>query len=824
MIVEGKYNGFCFGVECAINAVQQQLQSHDVVYTYGPIIHNRIVVERLQDNGALAVDDIAGLPQGATLVIRSHGVPKQDKARFEAAGLHVVDATCPFVERIQMAVQEHFASGEQIIIAGKKDHPEVVGINGYCENSAIIIANAEEAQSVSWQGKAFLVAQTTFVQEEYQRILQLLQSCGDIDHADTICAATRQRQEEAERLAKECDAMVVVGGIHSSNTQKLLQICLQYCENSQIVEDSRDVSVENIPFNGIIGIVAGASTPQWLIREVIARMNEELNNTTGIEEPAEVTEQPVEAVEEQVTEETAVAEPEVAQAETTDAPEEEPAPQAEQTAETTDDAASEEAEPAAEQAEEKPEEPAEEAAVEDDSHLTDEEKFERDLDKTMVRIRNGQVKKGTVVQIVGDDVFVNIGYKADGIIPQNELSTDPKAVAAEILSVGDEVEVEILKVNDGEGNVLLSKKAVDRRKQDKQAVADLEDGRHFDAKIKQAVKGGLLADYKGARVFVPASQVADKYVENLDEYVGKMLTLKALEVDKQRKRIVASHRQVLRDEFVAKKKEKYNEFEAGQRVKGVVRRITDFGAFTDIGGVDGLIHVTDLSWGRVKHPSDIVNVGDEVEVEILSVNADTERIALGYKQLQPKPWDHAAERYLVGDIVEGKVDRMVPFGAFVELEPGLFGLVHISQVATRRIEKVEDELKIGDVITVKVLEVNPETRRISLSRRAVLKPDEEPRQRRERSEDGSEPRERRPRKEREERYEIPQFEQATVSLADFFPQIEIEVVDEATVEEPAAEEPAVVEETVVEETVEAPAEEVAEESTEEANVEEKTEE
>jgi 4-hydroxy-3-methylbut-2-enyl diphosphate reductase len=398
--------------------------------------------------------------------------------------------------------------------------------------------------------------------------------------------------------------------------------------------------------------------------------------------------------------------------------------------------------------------------TEADRELTPEESFERDLEKSLVRIRPGQVKKGTVVQIVGDDVFVNIGYKADGVIPQSELSLDPKASAADIVSVGDEISVEIIKVNDGEGNVLLSKKAVDRRNADRQAISDLADGRPFEVTIRQAVKSGVLTEYRGARVFIPASQLADRYVENLDEFVNKKIMVKAIEVDKSRRRVVASHRQVLRDQIVAARKEKYNQFEPGQTVKGIIRRIADFGAFTDIGGVDGLIHVTDLSWGRIKHPSDVVKVGDEVEVQVLSVNADAERIALGYKQLQPKPWDHASERYLIGDIVEGTVDRIAPFGAFVELEPGLFGLVHISQVATRRIDKVEDELRVGDVITVKVMEVDPAAKRISLSRRAVLSQDRPPRtyQQDEGEEENS-----------GNRYEIPPMEEAKVSLADFFP-------------------------------------------------------
>lgn len=716
-IIEGKHNGFCFGVKSAVEAVETALQTHRPVYTYGPIIHNTAVVERLRAQGALDVEAIEQIPQGATVVIRSHGVPPAVYAQCEKRGLHVVDATCPFVARIQRLAQDAYARGEQVVIAGRADHPEVIGINGFCKNSAWIVQNVEQARALhAGETPLYLVAQTTFIPSEFIGIEQVLRQKTErltVEH--TICQATSQRQKEAADLAQRCDAMIVVGGRHSSNTKKLLEICMKFCKNCLIAENADDLCVEKLPIDGIIGIIAGASTPQWSIREVIASMNEQdLNITQAVEEV-----QPESATEHAVQEE----------------------------------AVAQSAEPVVEAA-------AEQAPVqEEERELTPEESFERDLEKSLVRIRPGQIKKGTIVQINGDDVFVNIGYKADGIIPQKELSTDPNAKAADLFAVGDEVTVEILKVNDGEGNVLLSKKAVDRKNEDRQAIADLEDGRYFDVTVKQAVKSGVLAEYRGARVFIPASQLDNRFVENLEEFVGKKLTVKAIEIDKSRRRLVASRRQVLREQAAAAKKEKYASFSAGQRVKGIVRRITDFGAFTDIGGVDGLIHVTDLSWGRVKHPSDIVKVGQEVEVEILSVNAETERIALGYKQLQPKPWDHAAERYLVGDIVEGTVDRIAPFGAFVELEPGLFGLVHISQVATRRIEKVEDELRVGDVITIKVMDVDPEAKRISLSRRAVLQ--EAMPQRSYAPADEEESYER--------NYKLPPVEETTVSLADFFP-------------------------------------------------------
>ena len=326
-----------------------------------------------------------------------------------------------------------------------------------------------------------------------------------------------------------------------------------------------------------------------------------------------------------------------------------------------------------------------------------------------------------MLQIVDGEVYVNVGYKSDGIIPKNEYSSDPEANPAEQLKVGDSIEVEVLKVNDGEGNVLLSRKNVESKKlwDDLMAEEDVEE-RVFEAVAKEAVKGGIIADIEGIRAFVPASQVSTKYIENLNDYVGKPMRLKVLEIDKQRKRIVASQKQVLLAEAAAAKRAKWEALVVGSKVKGIVRRITDFGAFVDIGGIDGLVHVTDAAWGRVKHPSDVFTIGQEIEVLILNVDVEKERVSLGYKQLQPKPWTLADQKYPVGSIVEGKVVRIVPFGAFVALESTIDGLIHISQVGVRRIAKVEDELKVGDIVRCKVLDVNTEAKRISLSRREAI--------------------------------------------------------------------------------------------------------
>ncbi|HWS28492.1 MAG TPA: 30S ribosomal protein S1, partial [Clostridia bacterium] len=518
----------------------------------------------------------------------------------------------------------------------------------------------------------------------------------------------------------------------------------------------------------IIGVVAGASTPDRIIREVITRMSE-LEKTM-----AEETEVENKLVETEAAE--AVAQPV-------------------------------EAEPAAETTEQQAE-PAEKA-----EHDNAEASFAEAFEKTLVRIRNGQILKGSVVQIVDGEVCVNIGYKSDGFIPRNEFSSDPDVNPADTLKVGDEIEVEVIKVNDGEGNVLLSRKNVEsKRVWDNLLQDDDIQNKVFTGIGKEVVKGGLIASIDGVRAFVPASQLSTKYVENIGDYVGKELKLKVIEVDKSRKRIVASHKAVLLAEAEEARKEKWGKLEVGAKVNGIVRRITDFGAFVDIGGIDGLVHVTDVAWGRVKHPSDVLSIGQEIEVIIRDVDVEKQRVSLGYKQLQPKPWTMAAEKYPVGSVVEGKVVRIVPFGAFVALEPTIDGLIHISQVGVKRIVKVEDEINVGDIVRCKVLDVNPEAKRISLSRRDVIldenpeileelvrekaeqakeraeraqaaaektqeKPQEKPTQRperRERREASTGDRaERRPRREDSD-YELPPVQQSTTSLADLFSSLNSE--------------------------------------------------
>ncbi|MBR4459349.1 MAG: bifunctional 4-hydroxy-3-methylbut-2-enyl diphosphate reductase/30S ribosomal protein S1 [Clostridia bacterium] len=339
--------------------------------------------------------------------------------------------------------------------------------------------------------------------------------------------------------------------------------------------------------------------------------------------------------------------------------------------------------------------------------------FMAQIEETFVRYRKGQTVTGKVIEEREDEIIVNIGGKSDGLIKRSDLSDKD-------VKVGDEIEVEVVNVNDGEGNVVLSQRNIVDRKAWAALMAKYEAGEYVEGVGKEAVKGGLIADVGGVRAFVPASQLAPRYVDKIGDFVGKDMKLKIIEVDDKKKRIVASRKAAILEESAAKKEEAWSRLEEGIVIHGIVRRLTSFGAFVDVGGVDGLVHITDLSWGHIKDPSDVVKPNQEIDVKVLSLDRERERIQLGYKQLQPKPWDNAAEKYPEGAIVEGKAVRIVTFGAFVELEPGLDGLVHISQCAPTKIAKVEDAVNVGDIVRAKVLSVDTERKRISLSIRQAL--------------------------------------------------------------------------------------------------------
>jgi small subunit ribosomal protein S1 len=353
--------------------------------------------------------------------------------------------------------------------------------------------------------------------------------------------------------------------------------------------------------------------------------------------------------------------------------------------------------------------------MDEESEEVDMADVEKAYEESFVTLQEGQIVKGTVVQVGQNEALVDVGgYKSEGVIPLQELVNIWMNSPEEVIKKGDEIEVYVVSVEDQDGKLVLSKKRADEEKAMESIRAAYDAGELISGVVKDVVKGGLIADI-GMQAFIPASQAADRYVEDLRSLVGEELKFKIIELDPRKRRVVLSRRKAIEEESAHKQKETLENLEEGQVLSGVVRRLTDFGAFVDIGGIDGLLHISEMSWGRIRHPSEVVSIGDTIEVKVLGVNRENNRISLGLKQVLANPWEVAAENYPVGSIITGKVVRFTRFGAFIEIEPGIDGLLHISQISSKRVAKPEDALELEQMVEVKVIAQNPTEQKIGLS-------------------------------------------------------------------------------------------------------------
>ncbi len=345
------------------------------------------------------------------------------------------------------------------------------------------------------------------------------------------------------------------------------------------------------------------------------------------------------------------------------------------------------------------------------------EQFEQYLDESFSNIRNGEVKEGTVIDVKEDQIILNIDYKSDGILTKQEYSNDPSVVLTEVVKPGDKLTVKVLKVNDGEGQVLLSYKRLQADRGNKILEEAFNNGDILTGKVIQAVNAGLTVSIEGTRVFIPASLVSDVFERDLKKYVDQDVSFKLIEFDPRKKRIIGDRKQLVAEEKARLQEELFARIGIGDIVEGTVKNVTDFGVFIDLGGADGLLHISEMSWGRVDNPKSVFKAGETVKVLIKDINGS--KIALSRKFEDENPWINAAEKYAAGTIVEGRVARMTDFGAFVELEPGIDALLHVSQISRTRVEKPSDVLSVGEVIRVKIVDFNEADRKISLSKKAI---------------------------------------------------------------------------------------------------------
>ena len=527
--IVAKSAGFCFGVSRSVKMAEEMLAAEQNCYSLGELIHNDDVVRHLQSEGLTVVDGPEQIPQGASVIIRSHGVSRAEFEAVQRTGAAVYDATCPKVKRIHEIVAEASAEGRQPVIIGAADHPEVRAICGWCAAPVVVNDAAELAAriadgTIDCAKPLTVVIQTTQTQEkllECQKIIK--KQCTNAKLFDTICGATFTRQTEAAQMARTCDAMVVVGGSHSANSRHLYEICRSACANVQFIENAAQLDTSAFVHADTVGLTAGASVSAWIIKEVKQKMSDEI-----------------------LTQE----------------------------------------------------------------NPTETENFDEMLEASLKPIYNGEKVTGTVVAISGTEISVDIGTKYSGFIPTSEF-TDDGIKVEDVLHVGDTIEASVVRVNDVEGTAMLSKKRLDAVKNWASIEEAQESGEIVEGKVTEDNKGGIVVSVKGIRVFVPASQSGLPKDAAMSELVGQTVRLKITEVNRGRKRVVGSIRAVAQKERRERAEKIWSEIEVGKHYHGVVKSLTSYGAFVDIGGIDGMVHVSELSWSRIKNPAEVVSVLEE---------------------------------------------------------------------------------------------------------------------------------------------------------------------------------------------------------------------
>ena len=678
--------GFCFGVSRAVGIVYDLLDRNVKTATLGEIIHNPSLISLLEKRGVKVIDDISELSEDETLVIRSHGVPKNVIADLNGRNIKYFDATCPFVKKIHKIVDEE-SENSVILIAGDPAHPEVQGIVSYCKGEFYTFRSSSELQDFvdsdkfSPEKKYIMVSQTTFNSEEWRKCKQILKKVyTSAKIFDTICNATEIRQKESAELAEKSDIMIIVGGTHSSNTIKLYDICKSRCP-SIFIETADELHKFDFSGKTNIGITAGASTPAFIIKEVKKTMSEILSNSS------------------------------------------------------------------------------------------EELSFAEMLEQNFKSTYTGEKVTGVVTGISPNEVSVEIGTKHTGYIPLHELTDDTSAKPEDLVKIGQTLTLKVLRVNDVEGTMVLSKKKIDSEADFDRVMNGVESGEIFEGTVTDVVKGGVIVNTKGVKVFIPASQATLSRGDNIEALLHQKVEFKILEVNEQRKRAVGSIKAVL----IAQRKERiekaWNALEVGATYTGVVKSLTSYGAFVDIGGIDGMVHISELSWKRIKHPSEVVKVGDSIEVYIKDINTETKKISLGFKKASDNPWEIMKRDYPVGTVLKVKIVSLTAFGAFAHIIDGIDGLIHISQIANEHIAKPADVLSIGQEVEVKITEVDFEKKRVSLSMKALLPVEE-------------------PVSEEQPVEEKPAEEAAVEEKPAEEPVAEEKVVEESTAEEKPSEEPA----------------------------------
>ncbi len=636
-IVMAKHGGFCSGVKHAVDTAMAL--NPENTYILGELIHNQTVINAIRDKGLKVVESLSEIPDGSTVVFRSHGVPENYYEICRQKRINVVDCTCAFVRRTQKIVKEQYACGKQIVIVGEPAHPEVLGLLGWCNQSAYVINGQQSIPQNFAEKDLCIVCQTTFSAEKFEKIIKNIRKVCEKTVAvfKTICYTTVERQKEVEELSAKCEAILVVGGLNSSNTAKLYEIAKKHCANVFRLSDADDLDYRLLKNFKSIGIVSGASTPNAQTREVLLKMEEntEVKATSSM---ADVV-----------------------------------------------------------------------------AKIDSESKF-----------RKGQTVQATISQATEEGLQILLPFsKKEVALSKDELDCEVYNVSDYVSKIGETIELLVVELKP---SLKLSQKMIKLLQEEEALSSEIENGKEFSVVCTGTNKGGLTAQLGTYSVFVPAKEIRPGFVKDLTKYEGKTLRLRALEVKKSgRKEIIASQRVILQEERDARdaaKAEQEEEFFAnisvGDVVEGKVERVTNFGAFVSVNGFDCLAHISDLSWTGAESVTDVLEIGKTYQFKVLKADRETKKVSIGYKQLQPQPWDLVDGKYSEGDIVHGKVVRIVPFGAFIEIEKGIDGLVHVSQISHERIETPATCLNVGDEVDAKIIAVDSYARKMNLSIKALL--------------------------------------------------------------------------------------------------------
>lgn len=666
-IYVGENNGFCFGVSRAIKTTLELTGENN--YVLGEIIHNEKVNQQLADNGIKTLEGIDDLnfKGNETVLIRTHGEQKSVLDKLKKMGVNVIDCTCPFVKQIHDIVSSHYKNGYKIAIIGNANHPEVIGINGWCDNTAVITESREELEDI-YAEKLCIVVQTTYSEQKFDKLMKNFAStkAKTVDIFKTICYTTTKRQNEAETLSRKSQAVLVIGGAKSNNTQKLFDICSKFCPNVFYIVNPAEFDYEKIKNYNKIGIVVGASTPKEQFQEVISHMEK-------------IT------PEETITTEIVASEVQQEQKKTV-------------------------------------------------NEVATKSEFEKALDniKPSKDLRIGQIVSAVITSAKDEGLTLSIrdAKRDDLSLPKDQILGEyNKANYQE--KVGQKIRVMVIAKNP----IVFSEKAMESVLKEEAEIEEIKNGKIFEAVITETNKGGLIGKFGSYNVFVPSSQIKLGFVKDLAKYVGKTLRLKAEKVESRgaRRQIVGSQRVILeaekaeRDVIKAQKEaEFFGSIQEGDVVLGTPVRFSAFGAFVDVNGFDCLAHISDLSWTGCKDCAEVLEIGKNYEFKILKIDQENKRVSIGYKQLQPRPWDLVSEKYKVGDVIKGKVVRLVNFGAFVEVEKGVDGLVHISQISNQWLENPVATLEVGQEVEAKIIDINVEKEKMTLSIKALLPEIEKP--------------------------------------------------------------------------------------------------